>query len=234
MRKAATVISLSLVILLAVPLASESVVSHYRRWQATKLLATVRGLHPGTTTEAQARAALKPFSRYEERSDQQREGIVVRQVYYQFHNSTEWTNSLAYHLRFLPLRITLPWTLFTMHLDFVDGFLAEIHITEMQQDQPGYPHPNSASVSILSTRLGPLPRSPFGPPPADFNGYSEHSQSTGGVDQKGNWTGFNCCHARFVEMDERATPAQLSQSLNFQLHCLTSYLRCRDDRQILP
>jgi hypothetical protein len=95
-------------------------------WQAAKL-ATVRGFHPGTTTEAQARAALKPFTRYEERSDQQREGIVVRQVYYQFHNSPEWTNSLAYHLRFLPLRITLPWTLFTVHLDFVDAFFAEIH-----------------------------------------------------------------------------------------------------------
>ena len=63
MRKEATAISLALAFLLAVPLASESVVSHYRRWQAAKLLATVRGFHPGTTTEAQARAALKPFRR---------------------------------------------------------------------------------------------------------------------------------------------------------------------------
>ncbi len=234
MRKTVTATSLALAVLLAAPLASELAVSHLRRWQAAKLLATVRGLHPGTTTEAQARAALKPFSRYEERSDQQREGIVVGQVYYHFYNSTEWTNSLAGHLRFLPLRITLPWTLFTVQLDFVDGYLADMHLTEMQEDQPGYPHPNSASVSILSTRLGLLPRSPFGAPPADFKGYSEHSRSTGGIDQKGNWTGFSCCHARFIEVDERATPAQLSQSLNFQLHCLTSFLRCKDDRQLLP
>lgn len=112
--------------------------------------------------------------------------------------------------------------------------LAEIHITEMQEDRPGYPHPNAASVSIRSTRRDPLPRSPFGLPPADFNGYSVSSRSTGSVDQKGNWTSFSCCHARHINIDERATPAQLSQSLNFQLHCLTSFLRCKDDRQILP
>src|ERR1700722_8975503 len=103
MRKAATVISLSLVILLAVPLASDSVVRHYRRWQASKLLATVRGLHPGTTTEAQARAALKPFSRYEEISNRQHEGKVDSVIEYRVFNTTEWIFSLANHLmRFIP------------------------------------------------------------------------------------------------------------------------------------
>jgi hypothetical protein len=234
MRKAATAISLSLIILLAIPLASDSVVSHYRRWQASKLLATVREFHPGTTTESQARAALKPFSRYQETSDRQRDGIVVSEIYYQFYNSAGWTNSLAYDLRFLPFRIKLPWTRFAVNLEFVDGFLAEIHLSEMQEDQPGYIHPNAASVSILSTRLGALPKSPYGPLPADFSGYSEHSQDTRGLDEKRNLTGFICCYQRFIKLDERATPAQLSKSLNFQLHCLTSFLRCKDDRQILP
>jgi hypothetical protein len=213
LRKVAIAISLALVFLLVLPLASDSVVSHYRRWQASKLLATVRELHPGTTTEAQARAALKPFSRYEERSDQQRDGTVVTQVEYQFYNSTDWTSSLRYHLRFLPLRITLPWTLFEINLDFVGGVLGKVRITEMQEDRPGFLHPNAASVSLLSNRLGRLGRSVYGPLPADFNGYSEHSQSTGEVDQKGNWTGFSCCHTRSINLDERATPAQLSQSL---------------------
>ena len=234
MRKAATALSLSLVILLAIPLASDSVVSQYRRWQASKLLATVRGLRPGVTTESQARAVLKPFSRYEETSERRREGIVVREIDYQFYNGTDWTSSLAYHLRFLPFRITLPWTRFAVNLEFFDGFLAEIHISEMQEDQPGYPHPNGASVSILSTRLGALPRSPYGPLPGDFNGYSEYSRSTGGLDEKGHRTGFTCCYERSIKLDERATPAHLSDSLNFQLHCLTSFLRCKDDRQILP
>lgn len=235
MRKVATAIGLSLAILLAAPLASESVVSHYRRWQASKLLATVRGLHPGTTTEPEARAVLKPFSRYEERSERRREGILVSETYYQFYNSgPDWTNSLARLLASIPVRITLPWTRFSVSLDFVDGLLAEIHISEMQEDQPGYPHPNAATVSVLSTRVGALPRSPYGPLPADFNGYSEYSRSSGGLDQNGNLTSFRCCYERSINIDERATPAQLSQSLNFQLHCLTSFLRCKDDREILP
>lgn len=234
MRKAVTAIGLSLAILLAIPLASESVVGHYRRWQASKLLATVRGLRPGVTTESQARAVLKPFSRYEETSERRREGIVVREIDYQFYNGTDWTSSLAYHLRFLPFRFTLPWTRFSVHFDFADGLLVRLDVDEMQEDRSGFPHPNSAAVSIVSTRSGPLPRSAFGPLPADFNGYSEYSRSTGSVDEKGNWTSFSCCHERWIKMDERATPAQLSESLNFQLHCLTSFLRCKDDRQILP
>jgi hypothetical protein len=234
MRKAVTAISLGLVILLAIPIGCDSVVSHYRRWQASKLLATVRGLYPGTTTESQANADLKPFSRYEHRSESQHEGIIVHRTDYQLFNSTGWTASLVYHLRFLPFRITLPWTMFTVSVEFVDGSLVDIRVTEMQEDQPGYPHPNSASVSILSTRLGALPRSAFAPPPADFNGYSEYSRSTGELDENQKWTSFTCCHARFITLDERATPEQFSQSMNFQLHCLTSFLRCKDDRQILP
>ena len=234
MRKATIAIGFALAFLLAIPLASQSVVSHYRRWRASKLLATLRGLHPGITTESQANAALIPFSSYEERSHRQRNGIAVNEIDYQFYNTTEWIGSLAYHLSFFPFRITLPLTLFTVHLDFVDGLLAEIHITEMQQDHIGYPHPNGAKVSIYSNRLGSLPRSPYGPLPADFNGYSEYSQSTGGTDEKGKWTGFSCCYERSIQVDERATPAQLSRSMNFQLHCLTSFLRCKNDRQILP
>ena len=228
MRKVATAIGLSLVILLAAPIGSDLVVSHYRRWQASKILATVRRLHPGTTTESEVNASLKSFSRYEHRTELQHDGIVVRRIDYQFFNLR--TASIAYYLRFLPFRTTLPWTMFEVSVKFVDGFLAEVHVIEMQEDQPGYPHPNSASVSILSTRV----RSPYDLPPADFNGYSEHSRSTFQLDENQKMTSFSCCHARFITLDERATPEQFSHSMNFQLRCLTSYLRCKDDRQILP
>jgi len=236
MRKVVAVV-LALFFLLALALGSELAVSHYRRQMANKLLTTVRGLNPGTTTEAQAKAALKPFITYEEASERRRaEGVPVKQVWYQFYNLPEWASSAAYHLRFLPFRIAPPWTLFEVDLDFVDGFLEKIHVVEMQEDYPGFPHPNSASVSLFSTRFGAQP----GPIPLDINGhlnfrgYSDHSQSSGQVDDKGNLTNFSCCHARFIVMDERATPAQVSQSLNFQLRCMTSFLRCKNDRQLLP
>jgi hypothetical protein len=207
-------ISTSVVFVLVLSFGSLLSVSYYRRWQASRLLEVVRQLHPGTTTEVQSRALLKPFAEYEVISDQQHAARDL--VQYDFIHSA----------RLHPLRFTLPWTLFTVNIEFIDGLVARMDVTEMQEDHPGYPHSNSVSVSIYSNRLCPLP--------ADFNGYSEHSRSTGEIDSKGNWTGFECCHARFIKLDERATPAQLSRSLNFRLSCMTSFVRCKDDRQILP
>jgi len=202
MRKTAIAVGLILVLLLMAFFGSRLSVSYYRRLQASKLLAVVRQFHPGTTTEAGARTALKPFARYEEEHG---------------------ANVLGFAFENLP---PLPWTRFSVHVDFFGGLVTEVRLTEMQVDHSGYPHPNSASVTIYSNRLRPLP--------ADFNGYSESSRSTGGVDSQGNWTGFQCCHARFIKLDERATPAQMSQSLNFRLSCMTSFVRCKDDRQLLP
>jgi hypothetical protein len=233
-QKAATCIGLASALLLAIPLASEVTVSHYRRWEASRLLSAMRELHPGTTTEAEARAVLRPFSGYEDGSDSQRKGTVSSQLEYQLFNSPQWITSFAYHLRFIPVRLALPWTLFEVHIDFTGGMVARIDIVEMQEDQPGFPHPDSASVSMLSNRTEQVARSPWGPPPENFNGYWEYSRGTGQADQNGNLTSFSCCHARFIKLDERATPGQRSRSLNFQLYCLTSFLRCKDDRQILP
>lgn len=208
-RKAAIAITLALAFLLTVLFVSTLGVSYYRRWQASRLLAAVRQFHPGTTTEGQARTALKPFTGYEPTVAEQG---GVRSV-----------NEMEFAIANFP---PFPSTLFSVRIAFVDGLVGEIHLVEMQVDHPGYPHPNAASVTIDSNRLHPSP--------ADFRGYSERPQSTGSVDGQGHWTSFECCHARFIKLDERATSTQLSQSLNFQLHCLTSFLRCKDDRQILP
>ena len=219
-------VSIVFAFLLTFFLGSMLSVSYYRRWQASRLLAVVRQFHPGITTDAQARSVLKPFTGYEPKSDRQSKAVSADEVYYDFYNTPHWIVSLQYYLRVLPFRIALPWTLVRVRIIFAGGLLAEIHVVEMQEDHLGYPHPNSASVDIYSNRLHAFP--------PDFSGYSEHFQNTFGVDAEGRRTGFECCHVRFIELDERATPAQLSQSLNFRLHCMTSFLRCKDDRQILP
>jgi hypothetical protein len=208
-RTAAISISLTLAFLLTALLTTTLGVSYYRRWQASKLLAVVRQFHPGTTTEDQARNALEPFAGYEPKDAEKPDARRDDELYFDITNLP-------------PLR----WTLFSVRIAFTEGLVSEIHLVEMQVDHSGYPHPNSASVSIYSNRLRSSP--------ADFNGYSEYSRSTGSVDSQGKWTGFECCHARFIKLDERATPAQLSASFNIQLHCMTSFVRCKDDRQILP
>ncbi len=204
-RKVAIAIGLTLAFLLTAFFGRTFGVSYYRRWQASKLLAVIRQFDPGTTTEAQARATLKPFAHYEVGTERLHEAGSE----YAFENS-----------------FPLPWTRFSVDINFANGMVTRIHLLEMQVDHRGYPHPNAASVTIYSHRVHPLPD--------DFSGYSERSQSTGSVDSQGHWTGFDCCHARFIQLDERASPAQLSRSLNFQLHCMTSFLRCKDDHQILP
>ncbi len=161
-KKTAICIGLISALFFAVPLASEGVVSHYRRWQASKLLSTLRQIRPGMTSEEEARTMLVPFSAYEDGSATQRKGTISRQLEYQFYNSPEWVSLLAYHLRFIPVRFTLPWTLFEAHIDFINGLVAGIHIVEMQEDQPGFPHPNSASVSLLSSRTGQVSGKPLG------------------------------------------------------------------------
>lgn len=208
------VISASAALAIVLSFVSLLSVTYYGRWEASSLLSVVRQFHPGTTNEVQARALLKPFAKYAVSSDQQNDPRNLAQ--YDFMNTAKWN----------PLRFVLPWTLVTVNIEFVSGRVARIDVTEMQADHPGYPHPNSASVSIFSSQLCPSP--------PGFNGYSEYSRSTGGVDERGSWTGFECCHARFVRLDERATHDQLSRSLNFRLSCMTSFIRCKDDRQILP
>lgn len=234
MRKALVAIGVIFTLLLAFFLGSELIVSHYRRWQASRLLAEVREFHPGVTTEAQALSVLKPFSGYAVVSDRRRDTVVVHEVEYQLYNTPAWTASVATHLRLLPLHVMLPCTLFIVDLEFAGGRLFSIHINEMQEDHPGYAHPNAAVVTITSRQFGALPESPFGRLPLKFNGYSEHSQSTGRLDERGDLTAFSCCHERFIEMDERATPQQRKRALNFQLHCMTSIAQCKSDHEILP
>jgi hypothetical protein len=206
MRKVISISVISVVLLLSLLCGGCFGVSYYRQLQASKLVAVVRQIHPGTTTEARTQILLEPFAKYRTES-------TSSVLEFQFAN-------------FMPRPIPVAWTLFIARFEFAGGSLAEIDLTEMQVDHQGYPHPNSASVSIRSNRLRPSP--------ADFNGYSEYSRSTGSIDPQGKWTGFNCCHARSIKLDERATPDQFSRSLDFRLSCMTSLVRCKDDRQILP
>jgi hypothetical protein len=179
--------------------------SYHRRWQAAKLLELVREFHPGETSETRVRAQVRPFAPYQ-----------VDDGYYLFENSPRW----------LPRQMAFPWTLFMVHFGFDSGILAEIDVKEIQEDQPGYSDPNSVSVSIYSNRLHTAPDI--------FSGYSEIAQPTSRVNVQGRWVVLRCSDARSIRLDERATSAQRERSLNFQLSCMTSFVRCKDDRQILP
>jgi hypothetical protein len=204
------------------------------RYRAGRVLGCVREFHPGITSEMQARERMKPLAKYESSEWEDHDGLATEQVTYTFINCAAW---ICRVLGMLPdswvAHLTLPWTMFEVTVAYQNGVVSALRIAEMQQDIPGMPHPNAATTTVISSRLGQ--HLSFMPPPeSDFTGYSTKSQSTGSVDEDGKWTGFSCCHERWVMLDERATSIQLADALNFQLHCLTSVRRCKDDRAILP
>jgi hypothetical protein len=217
MRKAAILSAIVFALMIALVFNFESAIRYYRRSQAEDLLATVRTLHPGIT-QAQTIQTLIPFARWKETENDE-------EIYFSLDNNPTLIPASLQNVPHLPL--TPPWTMFTAEFRFYLSRLAEIRITEMQQDHPGYPHPNSASTRIHSFAFIETHMDDQVP-------YSSNSQTTGGVDERGNWTNFKCCYERFIMLDERATPAQFTESLNFQLHCLTSFRPCKDDRAILP
>jgi hypothetical protein len=94
----ATVFFILLVVFL-LSLASISVASWYSRSQASRLLACLNRLHPGATTEAQAREALKPFSKYETPDEQPEQDKPIQVAQYDIHNSPKWAGKLNAYLQ---------------------------------------------------------------------------------------------------------------------------------------
>lgn len=227
MRKAVTITGITIAALFLCSFGDAFVVANYHRYQASKILTVLHTLHPGITTQAQAQEALRPFSPYRQTYESQLPEETANTATYTFDNSPSTTIASLEMMRSIPFRILYRWALFSVELRFKSGYLAEIKIVEMQQDHPGYPHPNGVSVRMTSSKL-------TGSSFPDANGYYEHSSNTFSVDEKGNPTGFTCCYKRTIEMDERATVDQTAHALNFQLQCMTSFIGCKNDRQILP
>jgi len=226
MRKAAKIIAIAATAILLLSFADAIVVANYCRYKASRLLAVARTLHPGITTQTQAQKALEPFSAYGEEYRSNSSEAISETITYALQNVPSQTVPVIDEIRSFPFRILYTWTRFSVDMKYENGFLAEIRILEMQQDHLGYPHPNAASVRIVASKLVRL--SP------DFTGYSEHPNYTFGVDGKGNPNGFVCCYIRRIEMDERATADQMAHALNFRLNCMSSFVRCKNDREILP
>jgi hypothetical protein len=212
--------------------ASEMGVAWYRRWQASRILACVNQMRPGVTTEAQARAELARFAKYEW-SCTNKGDDPASSATYSIYNQAEWQWRLLSHLpNGWADHVWLRWAMFEVSVDYREAYLAGFRMIEMQQDLPGFPHPNSASVDVLTSQFEG--RIYYRDGPDGASGYSVHSSSTGEVGVNGKMTNFVCCHERFITVDERASAAQVAASENFQLRCMTSFRHCRSDRDILP
>jgi len=235
LRRTIVAACITLLILISIPVASIAWTAWHARWQASRLLTCVRLLHPGTTTEAQARQILKPLAKYEVHYEHRAKPDPIQASQYSFVNTPSWERVFGIIVpeSWLP-HLPIPrWTRFSADINYSDGLIAELFVDEMQEDDSG-PHPDGSSVDIRSTRFEDNENngSFWGRLPQNFTGYSRHARNTRALDNTGNLTSVRCCDEEFITLDERATPDQLADSLNFQLSCLTSVFRCDVPRKI--
>jgi hypothetical protein len=189
----------------------------YHRIQAEHLLAAVKKLKVGVTTQAEYDQVVGPFVT-DANLIQGENGRPISEAYAVTPVPSWVWNALGH----MPAPIAsalsnwavLRWTLFEVGPTFKQGTLTDLTVTEMH----GEGHPYAGRVRIhagVVQQLLPYDERPF-------SGYSAHQ---GGGDGRVLYTE--------VDMDERATPEERRRALDFQFHCFTAFRPCSDGRQLL-
>jgi hypothetical protein len=231
-RKVVIVILAVITASILLPAASIVVTSWQRRIEAARLLACARQLHPGVTTQAQALAALSPFNRFILHGHEGYSGQPsIQRDDYWIDNYPKWVFDVAPHF---PDRLNehlwfLPYSAFSVTPHFENGSLTLLEFKELQENR-GNAHPYVARVKILSTST----ESDSSDVDRDFTGYKYAPYEQAKLDNEGKQVGSSWIIREYVTLDERATPKQFDNALNFRLSCLTSLLGCHDARKLLP
>jgi hypothetical protein len=190
----------------------------YHRWKAERLLAAVKSLAVGVTTEAEYERAIHPFV---SNVDHIRGGISDQPLpgAYGITTLPEWMYMSTVHSP-KPIAVILGnWaviegTSFTVMPTFKDGRLIAIRIAEFQ----GNGHPFGGFVTIHAGKVQHL----FADDAEMFSGYS--GRPMGGAGR---------VMYTHVDMDDRATPEERRRALDFRFDCFTAFRLCSDGRLLL-
>jgi len=189
----------------------------YHRWNAERLLAAVKNLHVGVTTQAEYERAIHPFvsAAYVIRNGETNQPLPGA---YGIATLPEWMFASTTHLPD-PIQAALgKWaviegTLFSVIPTFKDGKLMAIRIAEEQ----GSGHPFGGFVTIHAGQVQHL--FPYDLEP--FSGYSARRLMSDRVIYT------------HVDMDDRATPEERRRALDFRFTCFTAFRPCSDGRQLI-
>jgi len=230
-RYVALSVAVILVLALTLPL-SIVATSWHARWQAFRLLACARMIHPGATTESQARNTLSRFEKYLLRGQEWTSGRpAANRDSYLISNYPGWVMSIASHIPSWAQDyvLCLPYTAFSVSPRYRNGELVLLEVSE-SQDHRGDIHPFHAIVRILSTG------SEMDEPelPDSFSGFQVSPYEEAAFDENQRQIGPSWIIREYVTLDERASPDQFDRSFRFNLGCLTSFFGCHDARKILP
>jgi hypothetical protein len=189
----------------------------YQRWRAEQLLAAVRDLKPGVTTEAEYMKAIQPHIRYVEQAERGDPTVPIPGRY-GVANQPMWLEKRLIDLSdgladVLPNWIA-PEVSFQVAATFTDGKVKALDMGEMR----GVYHPVAGFVTIHAGRLERL----FPEYPEVFTGYSARRMR-----------GKDRVIYTQVDLDERATEEQRRRAIDFRFGCFTAFRRCTDGRQML-
>ncbi len=229
-RKLTVALAAVVFVIVFAPVLSILTTSWYNRWEAARLLATARTLHPGAVSEAETREALSLFNRYLHHEQESIYGKLGARDSYEVCNYPDWYNRVAPRLppwvnKYIWI---LPYSRFSVSPRFQNGELVLLDFREIQAHKDDI-HPYAAIVRVFSTSTeGDEPELPH-----NFTGFHVSPVGEAQFDGNGKQIGSSWISREFVALDERASPEQFVRSFNFRLNCLTSLLGCHDARKIL-
>ncbi|AEU35717.1 hypothetical protein [Granulicella mallensis] len=205
----------------------------YCRIQAQRLLACVRSLQPGITTEAESHRLLRPVQghlHWGRRVTSERPFVVTEE--YQVANSPSWMNFVFMHTPD-PLRgvigghLMLDGAMFAVLQEFKSGILSKLYVYETSD---GVGHPFSAHATIYGHHA--TDDVPQWSDRREFNGYLVNSMPLI-ADTEGRPLARLVLFREDVFVDERGTVEQRRKALDFHLECLTAIRGCHDASLIL-
>ena len=213
MRRWAKVVARVLIVVVAVPLlflATVDASAFYYRWRAEKLLAVLKTVRPGVTTEAEYLRLVHPFEldpAYFTIGDKVVPGAVA------IADRSDWMENALYFRRGL-IEHLQNWHVIPFGADFTvvpsyeDGMVSRLELRVMT---PVCCHGMGASVHWSASRYE-------GSDPWFQGNFSGYELSEEGPDRK-PWDFF-------VTMDERATPEERNRALNLNFRCFTRFSMC--------
>lgn len=203
----------------------------YYRIQAEKLLACVRSLQLGVTSEAEFLKVIQPLQlKVSDHREVVKDNPSKITYEYRFYNVPNWALALFDQIpecvKPVVSRLMLNWTMFSASLEFEGGKLTKLHVFAFQ----GEGHPFSGSVTIYAGRAS-IPEVLWAEP-EKYRGYFVQSSDLF-EDGEGHPLPHPVPFHRHVWFDERATAEQRRRALEFHLECFTSLAGCRDASRIL-
>ena len=188
----------------------------YHRWRAQQLLAVLKTVRPGMTTQAEYMRLVHPFEAVSEWllvDNKALPGAIS------LSNRANWIEDLqnerlARFDNLLSWRVIPPYVGLSVIPSFEGGVVSKLDIEEMTAVAG---HPPGAFVHWDAQRFE-------GSDSRVFDGFSGYSRGQMGVVDQPPWEFF-------VTMDERATPDERSRALDIQFRCFTKVTGCLEARE---